>query len=234
MVCSHLHYPSPPCQPPARTGTAPQEMALLCCSVQWCLAINTPRHLQIHLRSLHHSLRDVQFSLIAYIYKALVVVFFTHPTYQMQLPAPPHIDMPHEERPAQGRCGGENTKEGLCAVRVLAQIALPVRVTLLVGLQYIVKSLELLHSEEAGEQVKDSVRHNSKEIEYFSTSIRITSHFIVALLNYRHSQQCGVECRANSCACVRCQNSTGQLAPFKAVFSPQFYELQKRSYCLQV
>ena len=76
-------------------------------------------------------------------------------------------------------------------VRVLAQITLPVRVTQLVGLYQAVKSPELLHSEEAGEQVKDSVRHNSEDIETFPTSMRITSHFIVAQRISSHSKRCG-------------------------------------------
>jgi len=48
-----------------------REVTILCCPEQWYHAM-LPR-LQIHLRSLHHSLHNVQFSSLGHFHKALMV-----------------------------------------------------------------------------------------------------------------------------------------------------------------
>jgi len=47
------------------------EVTLVCCPEQWCHAI-LPR-LQIHLRSLHHSLHNIQFSIFTDLKKYVIM-----------------------------------------------------------------------------------------------------------------------------------------------------------------
>ena len=93
-------HPWHPCQPPARTGTAPLESrhSLLRCAVVSCHThhsrpCHTPR-LQFHLRSLHHSLRNVQlsspvgFNTATIMGEVLGLITTTLGISQVQLPAP--------------------------------------------------------------------------------------------------------------------------------------------------
>ena len=81
-----------------------REVTIICCPVQWCPVTCVPR-IQIHLRSLHHSLHNLQLSSLAGLKKATTVVKLlglvtaTLEICQVQLPAP-RIGVSHEERPA--------------------------------------------------------------------------------------------------------------------------------------
>ena len=118
------------------------EVTLECCPVKWCQATFIPRLLvsplsthvlhrrkatieccryptiptpclQFHLRSLHHSLHNVQLSSFAGLNEAITMVQVlglvtaTLGVSQVQLSAP-RIDVSHEEHPAQGLLGDVN------------------------------------------------------------------------------------------------------------------------------
>jgi len=107
--CPVIHIPRLLVSPFLAQVLHHREVTIVCCLVQWCpIKINiSTADIAIHLRSLHHSIHNVQLFILTGFNKATIVgqvlgfITATLGVSQVQLPAP-RIVVSQEEHSAQG------------------------------------------------------------------------------------------------------------------------------------